>query len=102
MVNDRSSENGTVLGQKYAYAVAALLLGITCYVQLLGVERAVLAIIFAWLALRAKPQPHLNVRRNWAKAGLILGLIQLVAVPTIVILKFDTFRELIVTLEKLL
>ena len=101
MVNDQSSDNGTVLGQKYAFATAALLLGITCYIQLLGVERAILAIVFAWLALRTDPQPRLDARRLWAKAGLVLGLLQLVVVPTIVILKFEAFRELIVTLDKL-
>lgn len=101
MVNDQSSDNGTVLGQKYAYATAALLLGITSYIQLLGIERAILAIVFAWLALRGNPRPRLDIRRRWAKAGLVLGLIQLVAVPTIVILKFEALREMIITLDKL-
>ncbi len=101
MINDKSSNSGTVLGQKYTYATAALLLGITTYIQLLGIERAILAIVFAWLALRTNPEPRLDVRRRWAKAGLILGLIQLVAVPTIIILKLEFFRELIAILEKL-
>jgi len=100
-MNDQSSNTGIVLGQKYAYATAALLLGITTYIQLLGIERAILAIVFAWLALRTDPEPRLDKRRLWAKAGLILGLIQLVAVPTIIILKFEFFRELIAVLEKL-
>lgn len=101
MNEQQSSDSGTVLGQKYAYATAALLLGITAYIQLLGIERAILAIVFAWLALRANPKPRLDVRRLWAKAGLVLGLMQLVIVPAIVILKFEFFRELIAALEKL-
>jgi hypothetical protein len=101
MINNQSSNSGAVLGQKYAYATAALLLGIAAYIQILGIERAILAIIFAWLALRTDPKPRLDVRRRWAKAGLILGLIQLVAVPTIIILKFEFFRELLTALEKL-
>ena len=101
MIDDKSSNSGVILGQKYAYATAALLLGITSYIQLLGIERAILAIIFAWLALRSSPQPRLDDRRRWAKAGLILGLIQLIIVPTVVILKFEFFRELIAALEKL-
>lgn len=101
MINDQSSNSGTVLGQKYAYATAALLLGIATYIHLLGIERAILAIVFAWLALRTNPKPLLDARRRWAKAGLVLGIIQLVAVPTIIILKFEFFKELIAALEKL-
>ena len=101
-MNGQPSKPGIVLGQKYAYATAALLVGIASYIQLLGIERALLAIVFAWLALKADPQPRLDSsRRLWAKAGLVLGLIMLVLVPTIVILKFESFQELIATLEKL-
>jgi hypothetical protein len=100
-MNDESSNSGVVLGQKYAYATAALLVGISSYIQLLGVERAVLAIIFAWLALRTQPEPRLESRRVWAKLGLLLGLIMLVTVPVILIAKFEFFRELIAAMEKL-
>jgi hypothetical protein len=60
-----------------------------------------LAIVFAWLALRSRPEPHLQDRRVWAKVGLVLGLIQLVIVPVIVIWKFEFFRDLIAALEQL-
>jgi len=101
MISSQSSNPDVVLGQKYAYATAALLLGIISCIQSLGIEKAILAIVFAWLALRSYPVPRLDNRRVWAKVGLVLGLVQLVIVPTIIILKFDFFRELIVTLEKL-
>ena len=101
MMNDQSSNPDVVLGQKYAYATAALLVGIISYIQLLGIERAVLAIVFAWLALRSHPEPRLEKRRLWAKVGLVLGLIYSVIVPIIVIWKFEYFRQLIATLEKL-
>lgn len=100
-MSDESSNSGIVVGQKYAYATAALLVGISSYIQLLGVERAVLAIIFAWLALRTEPEPRLENRRVWAKVGLLLGLIMLVTVPVILIAKFEFFRELIAAMEKL-
>ena len=100
-MNDQSLNQGIILGQKYAYATAALLVGIISYVQLLGIERAVLAIIFAWLALRSNPQPKLQARRLWAVAGLVLGAIMIIIVSAILIFKFDTFKELILNLEKL-
>jgi len=100
-MNDKTLNQGVVLGQKYAYATAALLVGVAGYIQLLGIERALLAIVFAWLALRATPEPRLDSRRLWAKVGLVLGVIMLVLVPTIVIFKFETFKELILALENL-
>ena len=101
MLNDENFNHGVILGQKYAYATASLLLGIICYIQLLGMERAILAIIFAVLALRAAPEPKLQKRRSWAIAGLILGIITVILVPSIVIFKFDQLKELIHALESL-
>lgn len=60
-----------------------------------------MAIVFAWLALRSQPQPHLLDRRVWAKVGLVLGLIQFIIVPTILVRKFDVFKQWIAALEQL-
>lgn len=100
-MNETPKINGAVVGQKYAYATAALLVGISSYIQLLGMERALLAILFAWLALRPTPGPTLQERRIWAKAGFILGLVMLTMVPAIVVFKFEFFKEFIAALEKL-
>ncbi|MEJ2650040.1 MAG: DUF4190 domain-containing protein [Sedimentisphaerales bacterium] len=74
MLNDEHFKQGVIVGQKYAYATASLLLGIICFINLLGMERAILAIVFAILALKSVPQPRLERRRLWAIAGLILGI----------------------------
>jgi hypothetical protein len=39
--------NANLLGQKYAFAMASLIMGIACYVNLLGLEKAAVAILFA-------------------------------------------------------
>lgn len=101
MLNDENFNQGVILGQKYAYATASLLVGIICYVQLLGMERAILAILFALLALKATPEPKLEKRRLWAKAGLVLGIITMILIPVIVIFKFDQVKELIHAFESL-
>jgi hypothetical protein len=101
MTNDQFPNSDAVLGQKYAYATAALWLGIISCIHGLGIEKAILAIVFAWLALRSQPQPHLQDRRVWAKVGLVLGIIQLVVVPAIVIWKYEVFRQWIAALEQL-
>jgi hypothetical protein len=101
MLNDENFNHGVILGQKYAYATASLLLGIICYINMLGIERAILAIIFAVLALRSVPQPKLEKRKSWAIAGLILGIILPVLVTGVIILKFEEVKEIIHALENL-
>ena len=100
MVNDQTKES-LILGQKYAFATASLILGILSFVNLLGLEKPILAIVFGWLALRATPAPLLKEHRVWAKTGVVLGTIILIAVPTLIILNFDRLREFVDVLSKL-
>jgi hypothetical protein len=96
--NDKES---VILGQKYAFATASLILGICCFVNLLGLEKAILAIVFAWLALRSNPAPALKEHRVWAKTGMILGILPLIILPIIIILNLDRLRELLDVLSKM-
>src|SRR5688572_21570338 len=100
MVNNETRES-LILGQKYAFATASLILGICSFVNLLGLEKPILAIIFGFLALRTKPDPLLVEHRVWAKAGVALGAIILIVVPTAIILNLHRLRELIEILSKL-
>lgn len=95
------TQTHVVLGQKYAYATISLILGISCFVNFLGMEKAVLAIVFGWLALKTTPPPALKDRRLWAKAGLALGSALVIIVPVIIIIKFDELREVIEALQQL-
>ena len=94
-------KNSTILGQKYALATASLILGISCFVNFLGLEKAILAIVFGWLALRTNPEPVLKEHRLWAKVGLVLGILPLIILPTIIILNFDRLREIVEVLSKI-
>ena len=100
-MNEIGAKESWVLGQKYAFATASLILGICSFVNLLGLEKPILAIVFAWLALRTTPAPVLKAHRMWAKAGLVLGILPLVIVPIIIIVNFDRVREIIELLSKL-
>ena len=103
-VNEEIQEetrSAAVLGQKYAFATISLILGIACFVNLAGMEKAILAIVFGWLAIKSTPPPALRDRRLWAKTGLVLGSTILIVVPTLIILNFDRLRLIIETLEKL-
>lgn len=98
---ENQTRESLILGQKYAFATASLILGIVSFVNLLGLEKPILAIIFGWLALRAKPEPQLTQHRVWAKTGVVLGTIILIVVPTLIILNFHRLQEFIQILSKL-
>jgi hypothetical protein len=98
---ENQTRNSLILGQKYAFATASLILGIFSFVNLLGLEKPILAIIFGWLALRATPEPRLTEHRVWAKTGVVLGSIVLVVLPTLIVLNFDRLREFVEVLSKL-
>lgn len=101
MNNEIDMKNSVVLGQKYGYATISLILGIFCFVNFLGLEKAILAVIFGWLALREKPLPKLNQHRLWAQVGIAFGVLSLIIVPTIIILNFDRLHVFIEALQKM-
>ncbi len=100
-MDETKNKESFIVGQKYAFATASLIMGISCFVNILGLEKAILAIIFAWLALRVKPEPILKEHRVWAKAGLILGIIPLILLPVIIFLNYDRLSEILECLLKL-
>jgi len=100
-MSEIENNRALILGQKYAFATASLVLGIFCFVNLLGLEKPILAIIFGWLALRVKPEPKLTEHRIWAKVGVVLGSIILIVVPVLIIINFDRLREFVTILSRL-
>ena len=47
-MNEIENKKHVVLGQKYAYATVSLLLGIFCFINLAGMEKAILAMVFGY------------------------------------------------------
>ena len=100
-MSENQTRESVILGQKYAFATVSLILGIFSFVNLLGLEKPILAIVFGWLALRTNPEPQLTQHRVWAKTGVVLGTIVLIVVPTLIILNFHRLQEFIEILSKL-
>jgi hypothetical protein len=100
---DYPAREAAVLGQKYAYATASLILGLLSFVNLAGLEKAVLAIVFGVLALRSRPVPALVQRRAWAKAGVALGAGLIILVPALIyfVIGIDGLRQMIEALARL-
>jgi hypothetical protein len=70
------------------------------FVNLFGIEKGILAIVFGMLALRAAPGPALVARRSWGKLGVALGFVQIVFVIAAIALNFDKLLELIQHFER--
>jgi hypothetical protein len=100
-MSNQESTSYAVLGQKYAYATASLIMGIMCFVNFAGLEKAALAIIFAWLALKSDPGPQLIERRRWAKIGAAMGTFLLIFIPTLILFNLDRIGIIIDAIEKL-
>ena len=100
-MNEIESKKYVILGQKYAYATVSLMLGILCFINLAGMEKAALAIVFARLALRRQPEPILKERRTWAQAGVVLGGLVLIIVPVIIFFTFGRLREIIEVISRM-
>ena len=100
-MDEIESKKHVVLGQKYAYATVSLLLGILCFINLAGMEKAALAVVFAWLALRRQPEPILKERRRWAQAGVVLGGVILIIVPILIFFTFGRLRELFEVISRM-
>jgi hypothetical protein len=98
---NQNNSAAIVMGQKYAYATVALLLAITSFISLLGMEKSILSIIFAWLALRPEPAPLLTDRRRWGKVALTLGIIHLILIPMLILLNIEKLRSLLELLKTL-
>jgi hypothetical protein len=102
-IHEDPAREAAVLGQKYAYATASLILGLLCFVNLAGLEKAVMAIVFGMLALGRRPAPVLVQRRAWAKAGIALGASVIVLVPALIyfVIGIDGLRQIVEALARL-
>lgn len=58
------------------FAIASLTLGIISFIQLAGIEKAIVAVVFGVLSLRRIAQPQSDAKgEGLACAGIVLGII---------------------------
>jgi hypothetical protein len=90
-----SRESAFVLGQRYTLATLALGLALLSFLNLAGLEKAILAIVLGLKAIRPTPGPALEQRRGWARLGIGLAAAHVVLVVTVVLLNLDRLSRLI-------
>jgi len=89
------AQSDFVLGQRYAFATLATVVALLSFINLAGMEKAVLAIVLGYKALTLAPTPALLRRRAWAKAGAVLGVAHIALVVTVILLNLDRLAKVI-------
>ena len=84
-------------GRSEGMATAAVAVGALAFLNLLGAEKGILAIVLGLLALRNAPPP--SQRR--ARVAIVLGAVQIATVVTVLVLFQDKLRQLIDLLRTL-
>jgi hypothetical protein len=95
---DQPLDQAREQGRSEGLATAALALGALSFFQLLGAEKALLAIVLALVALRGARSQQIR-RRGWA--ALVLGGAYLVVTGVTLVLYGDKLGELIRLLQTL-
>ena len=72
---------------KSKLAVASLILGLLSFVQLFGIEKAVLAIVFGAIALKEIVSDSQLKGKNYAYTAIILGSIYIIIVIIMIIVR---------------
>ena len=89
-----SGESAFVLGQRYTLATMALVLALLSFLNLAGMEKAIAAIVVAFMALKGSPPPALEERRGWARLAVGLAAAHIVLVITVILLNLDRLSKL--------
>ncbi|MCE5300288.1 MAG: DUF4190 domain-containing protein [Spirochaetia bacterium] len=80
------------MGNKSKTAIAALVVGIVCFLNLLGTEKAMAAIIIGWMGLQEIKQEE-KTGKGLAIAGIILGIVYIITVAVLLIVWGPQFFE---------
>lgn len=96
-----SQDSAFVLGQRYTLATVALTVALLSFLNLAGLEKAVLAIVLGLRALGTAPGPSLEQRRGWARVGIGLGAAHVVLLTTVILLNLHRLPELFEALRAL-
>jgi hypothetical protein len=96
-----SQESAFVLGQRYTLATMALVVAMLSFLNLAGVEKAIVAVVLGLKALNTVPQPLLETRRRWAQVAVLLGAGHIVLLSTIIVLNLDRLGRVVEVIKAL-
>jgi hypothetical protein len=72
-------------GQRYMLATLALTLALLSFLNLAGLEKAIVAVVLGFRALKPTPAPALEERRGWARFAVGLAASHIALLVTIIL-----------------
>lgn len=97
--NQDQTPSAYTAGRRAGFGIAALTVGCVSFLSLLGLEKALVAIVLGGLAVRGAPQGSLA--RRLGVAGIVLGVLFAVTLIVLLLLFHDKVMMLIRALEDL-
>lgn len=85
-------------GKRAGLAIAALAIAILAFIDLLNVEKSILAIVLAILALRGTTD-H-GVVRRWARSAIVIAIVQVIALAVLITIYHSVFVQVFRLLQK--
>ena len=82
------------MGSKSKIAVMAMVVGIVCFLNLAGIEKAILAIVAGWFGLK-ETENEAKAGKGFAIAGIVLGSLYIVTITVLLIFKGPEFIQMI-------
>ena len=80
------------MGTKSKVAIGSLIVGIACFLNLLGIEKALAAITLGWMGLKEAGSEGKN-GKGFAYAGIILGAAYIITIAVLLIFYGPQFIE---------
>lgn len=85
-------------GRRAGLAIAALALAILSFINLLGVEKSILALVLAVIAMYGAGGQD---ARRWGRLAVVLAAVHIVAFAAVIVLFHQKLGQLILLLHKL-
>jgi hypothetical protein len=76
-------------------------IGLLSFVNFLGFEKSILAVVLGLKALGRDPAPPRSALRSWARTGIAMGAAQIVLVVSIILWNLDRIAQVTDTFRAL-
>lgn len=76
------------------FAIASLVMGITSFIHIMGMEKAIIAIVFGALALKRIKRTSSMQGAQLARVGLILGIVSIIATIVVMSLLIPKLKQI--------
>jgi len=96
-----SRDSAFVLGQRYMLATVAVVIALLSFLNLAGLEKAIVALVLAARALKPGLGPRLESRRGWARLAVGLATAHIVLLVTVILLNWHRLPKLFEALRAL-